>query len=137
MFRIVQEAVSNIVKHSEASCAKVTVVKRATSVEIRVEDNGMGFSSDASRGRTARRHGAGLVGIRERARILGGQVEIHSSAETGTTVAVTLPLERRDAWMSEVRIVIAEDHPFFRDGLRRVLDRRRLASTSSGKRRTG
>ena len=56
-------------------------------------------------------HGAGLVGIRERARILGGQAEIQSSAETGTTVAVTLPLGGADAWMTKIRIVIAEDHP--------------------------
>ena len=92
VFRIVQEAVSNIVKHSEASCAKVTIVRRATSVEIRVQDNGMGFRSDGLEAARSTAHGAGLVGIRERARILGGQAEIQSSAETGTTVAVTLPL---------------------------------------------
>ena len=92
VFRIVQEAVSNIVKHSEASCANVTITRRATSVEIQVRDNGRGFRSEGLDAARSTAHGAGLAGIRERARIIGGQAVIQSSAETGTTVAVTLPL---------------------------------------------
>ena len=67
-------------------------------------------------------HGFGLLGMRERARILGGRVEILSSAETGTTVVVTLP-SRSPTLDEGTRIVIAEDHPFFLDGLRRVLEK--------------
>jgi ligand-binding sensor domain-containing protein/signal transduction histidine kinase len=92
VFRIVQEAVSNIVKHSDATCGKVIIARGVTSLEIRVHDDGTGFSSESLDAVRSTAHGAGLVGIRERARILGGQAEIQSSAQTGTTVAVTLPL---------------------------------------------
>ena len=93
IFRIVQEAVSNIVKHSGATRANVIVARGPGSIVITVEDNGRGFSPDALDAARLAMHGAGLVGIRERARILGGRVEIHSNARTGTTLTVTLPLE--------------------------------------------
>ena len=93
IFRIVQEAVSNIVKHSGATRAKVSVCRGPGSILITVEDNGRGFSPDALDAARLALDGAGLVGIRERARILGGRIEIHSHARTGTTLTVTLPLE--------------------------------------------
>ena len=92
MFRIVQEAVNNVVKHSGASHARAVVATRAASVEIAVEDNGIGFSPEVLEAARSIRNGFGLVGIRERARILGGRVDIQSSAQTGTVVTVTLPL---------------------------------------------
>ena len=93
VFRIVQESVSNIVRHSNASRAKVTVVRGLTSVEITVEDNGIGFSARSFEPASSTTHGFGLMGIRERARIVGGEVDIRSSARTGTTVIVTFTLE--------------------------------------------
>jgi signal transduction histidine kinase/ligand-binding sensor domain-containing protein len=93
IFRIVQESVSNIVQHSKASRAKVAIVRDLTSVEIRVEDNGVGFSPRSFDPANPATHGFGLMGIRERARILGGQVEIHSSARIGTTVTVRFTFE--------------------------------------------
>ena len=68
------------------------VKKGAASVQIMVEDNGTGFSPGL--GMTgSTKHGFGLVGIHERARILGGRLDIRSSPGTGSTVIVTLPLE--------------------------------------------
>jgi NarL family two-component system sensor histidine kinase YdfH len=58
-----------------------------------VQDNGMGFGPDEVERAHSASHGAGLVGIRERARILGGRVEIRSGVPRGTTITVTLPLE--------------------------------------------
>ena len=63
------------------------------SVEITVQDDGRGFTPDAPDAARLDMHGAGLVGIRERARILGGRVEIQSSARAGTRLTVTFPLE--------------------------------------------
>jgi signal transduction histidine kinase len=93
IFRIVQEAVSNIVKHSGATRATVSVSQGPRSIVITVEDNGKGFSPDDLDAARLAMHGAGLVGIRERARILGGRVEIQSNAAAGTMLTVTLPLE--------------------------------------------
>jgi signal transduction histidine kinase len=92
IFRIVQEAVSNVVKHSRASHARAVVAKVATSVQITVEDNGAGFSPEMLDAMRSTRNGFGLRGIRERARIFGGRVDIQSSAQTGTVLTVTLPL---------------------------------------------
>ena len=93
VFRIVQEAVSNIVKHSGATRARVSVSHGPGSLVIAVEDNGRGFSSDDLDAARLAMHGAGLVGIRERVRILGGRLEIQSNGDTGTMLSVTLPLE--------------------------------------------
>jgi signal transduction histidine kinase/ligand-binding sensor domain-containing protein len=93
IFRIVQEAVSNIVKHSQATSGRVAISRNGRSVEITVQDNGIGFGPDEIESARSASHGAGLVGIRERARILGGRVEIRSRVPRGTTITVTLPLE--------------------------------------------
>jgi len=93
VFRIVQEAVSNVVKHARASHARAAVTRRGAAVEITIEDNGIGFSPELLDPTDPTERGFGLVGVRERARILGGRVEIRSSAQTGTMLIVTLPLE--------------------------------------------
>jgi signal transduction histidine kinase len=88
IYRIVQESVNNIVKHSRARRARVDVMRDTGSVEIRIEDDGVGVGAQSNDGG---RRGFGLMGIRERAQILGGTVDIQS-ARGGTTVVVTLPL---------------------------------------------
>ena len=67
--------------------------RRPGSIEITVHDDGRGFSPDVPGDGRQAMHGAGLAGIRERTRILGGRVDIQSSARTGTTLTVTIPLE--------------------------------------------
>jgi signal transduction histidine kinase len=93
VFRIIQEAVSNIVRHSKASHAKAIVSIGDASVVITVEDNGTGFSPQFFEMTGSTTHGFGLFSMRERARILGGRVELVSSSQGGTSVVVTLPLE--------------------------------------------
>jgi signal transduction histidine kinase len=70
----------------------VAITRDATWVQIKVEDNGKGFSPAPLDAASPTKHGFGLVGIRERVRILGGCVEIQSNARTGTAVVVTLPI---------------------------------------------
>jgi signal transduction histidine kinase/ligand-binding sensor domain-containing protein len=93
VFRIVQEAVNNIVKHSQATRATVTVVRDGGSIVIRIEDNGTGVGPEATAADLPANGGLGLAGIRERARILGGTVDIRSHAGAGTSLTVTFPAE--------------------------------------------
>ena len=86
VYRIVQEGVTNIVKHAGASSAAVSVVKRPRAVVITMRDSGRGFAPGRSPS-----PGFGLIGMKERARLLGGESVITSAPGMGTTVTVTLP----------------------------------------------
>ena len=87
VYRIVQEALSNAVKHADAGNVDVQVVTSNGRVELMVHDDGAGFDpSEPS-------SGFGLVGIRERAALVRGEVTIESAPGSGTTVRATLPTE--------------------------------------------
>jgi signal transduction histidine kinase len=86
LFRVVQEALSNVRKHSEATSVSVVVRSRKTFVDVSVTDNGRGFDP-----RGLGHDRLGLSGISERVRLLGGAVEIETSPGLGTTVRATLP----------------------------------------------
>jgi signal transduction histidine kinase len=86
LFRVVQESLSNVRKHSEADRVSVVVRSRRTFVELTVADDGCGFDP---RGLDTDR--LGLAGISERVRLLGGAVEIETTPGDGTTVRATLP----------------------------------------------
>jgi signal transduction histidine kinase len=92
IYRIVQEAVTNVVKHSAATEAAVVIKKRDGVVSLSIRDNGRGFDP-AKNSATANNLGYGLNGIAERARILGATLTIDSKQGEGTdlTVEVTLP----------------------------------------------
>jgi signal transduction histidine kinase len=85
IYRIVQEALSNACKHGEAQRGVVTVAVNETAITVTVRDDGSGF--DVS----ARSSGFGLLGMRERAELLGGTLSVASEAGQGTTVTATLP----------------------------------------------
>jgi signal transduction histidine kinase/ligand-binding sensor domain-containing protein len=89
LYRIVQEAVNNIVKHSGATEAHISLKRVARSVQLTIQDNGRGLSAEAA----APKRGLGLTGIAERVRILGGKQVIHSAPGQGTTILITLDLE--------------------------------------------
>jgi signal transduction histidine kinase len=86
LFRVVQEALSNVRKHSEATSVSVVLRSNRTFVDVSVIDDGRGFDP---RGLGTDR--LGLAGISERVRLLGGAVEIETSPGHGTTVRATLP----------------------------------------------
>jgi PAS domain S-box-containing protein len=93
IFRIIQEALTNVARHAAASAISIRVARSATGVEATVEDNGHGFDPDAT-DLDSDVH-LGLQSMRERAAILGGTVSVRSGA-TGTTISVHIPRELRD-----------------------------------------
>jgi signal transduction histidine kinase/ligand-binding sensor domain-containing protein len=90
IYRIVQESLNNVVKHSRASEAHVAVHCDEDHVEITVRDNGQGFASSASTAGAADCGGFGLKGLAERVHMLRGTHTIESAAGRGTTVTVRL-----------------------------------------------
>jgi signal transduction histidine kinase len=86
LFRVVQEALSNVRKHSGASRVSVALRSTRTFVGLTVADDGLGFDP-----RRLTQDRLGLAGISERVRLLGGAVEIETSPGAGTTVRATLP----------------------------------------------
>jgi PAS domain S-box-containing protein len=90
LFRILQESLTNVVRHADASCAHVVLEVADTSLILRVEDDGKGMRpADQGKPRSF-----GLLGIRERAYILGGNVHITSKPGRGTSIEVAVPLQR-------------------------------------------
>jgi signal transduction histidine kinase len=87
LFRIVQEALANVLRHSHAKEAAVRLVQSGDRLLLTVEDWGIGFDP----ARVTRRQ-FGLRGIRERARLFGGKAIIHSAPHAGTRISVELPL---------------------------------------------
>lgn len=90
IFRIVQEALNNIIKHSHATNANVKLDFRNNEAYILVRDNGLGFDMNLVRSRIGRAS-LGLAGMEERAMLLGGSVEIHSRPNYGTEVEAVIP----------------------------------------------
>jgi PAS domain S-box-containing protein len=91
MFRIAQEALSNVVKHSGGTTALVKVAMCSKTISLCVADDGIGFDTSAVRG------GIGLTSMRERLRLVGGELFIKSSADTGTEVVAEINLPTRKA----------------------------------------
>ena len=87
LYRIVQEALTNIVKHARASRVSVVVTRRSGSVTAVIEDDGLGFDPGS-----ARADGLGLVGMRERVALLGGRLSMESTPGAGTTCIAEVPL---------------------------------------------
>ena len=89
IYRIVQESLNNIVKHSRASQATIVIDKDSHSIDITIQDNGRGFNTEGTAGSEGG-GGFGLKGISERARMLGAKYVIHSAAGEGTAINLTL-----------------------------------------------
>src|SRR6266516_2238368 len=93
IFRIVQEAINNIVKHSAATEAGVIIKADTTRVVLTIRDNGKGFVPGATGADGARRGGFGLLGLAERVRMLRGEWTIESEPGKGTVIEIKLPRE--------------------------------------------
>lgn len=92
IFRIAQEALTNIAKHAQATQACLTIETHPARVCITVEDNGRGFDPIILPDQNGQPLGWGLLGIRERALLLGGHCDIHSVPGNGTRIHVEIPL---------------------------------------------
>ena len=88
LFRIAQEAVRNCVRHSQAEVALVTLDKLDHEVRLAISDDGCGFDMESD----AMQHGLGFTSMRERLRLVNGEIEIRSQPMHGTTIKVSIPL---------------------------------------------
>ena len=92
VYRIAQEALSNIAKHARASTASLHLLHHDSSLRLIVEDDGDGFSGTPPLRARETGHGFGLISMRERTELLGGRFEVDSAPRKGTTISVTIPL---------------------------------------------
>ncbi len=88
VYRIVQEALTNIIRHARASRVDILLERRGTALVVVVEDNGVGMDP-----RPPSTDHLGMVGMRERAEMLGGTLTVESSAGKGTTIFVEVPCQ--------------------------------------------
>ena len=86
LYRIVQEALTNVVKHSRATTVSIVLARKGASVTAVIEDDGVGFTPDAPA------EGLGLVGMRERIALVGGRLTIEAASGAGTTLVAEVPL---------------------------------------------
>jgi signal transduction histidine kinase len=89
IYRLVQEGLTNAVKHAGDAAVHVAIAESADAVTIVVRDDGPGFVPDAHH------EGFGLLGLRERVELVGGALEVRSAPGAGTTLEATLPIRRR------------------------------------------
>jgi signal transduction histidine kinase/ligand-binding sensor domain-containing protein len=90
-YRVVQEGVNNILKHSQATEAGVTIRRDPGGLRLTIHDNGKGFTPGAAKPDSPRA-GLGLIGVSERAQLLGGKPVIHSAPGQGTVISVKIAL---------------------------------------------
>ncbi|MBM4446881.1 MAG: PAS domain S-box protein [Chloroflexi bacterium] len=92
MFRIAQEALNNVRKHAQASEVNITVKTDSNNIKMAITDNGKGFSTPRLTGDLAREGKLGVLGMEERARLIGGELHIKSGPGKGTTVIAKAPI---------------------------------------------
>jgi signal transduction histidine kinase len=92
-FRIVQEAVTNVLRHAGATQLEVALRKAGSGFDLSIKDNGRGFRVSERMAEAGDRWTLGLLGMRERARTLGGILTIHSDPARGTEVVAQIPLQ--------------------------------------------
>ncbi len=90
LFRIFQEALTNIARHAKASKVKVLLEKSADEVKLKVNDNGIGIKNE----KMAVPNSFGLIGMRERAHYLGGELSIEGKSKKGTTILLRIPFRK-------------------------------------------
>ncbi|WP_331582131.1 sensor histidine kinase [Puia sp.] len=92
LFRIVQEALQNIVKHAQASHVRVVLSFSIADLRLKIADNGIGF--DPSPTNWAVQNGLGLINIRNRAKLLNASVEFDSTSGAGTAIIICMPIKQ-------------------------------------------
>lgn len=91
LYRIAQEALNNINKHAKATKVSMVLEKRADQLLLIIEDNGVGFDPERVKAPRRSGQGLGLLGMRERTALVGGEFEIESTPGSGTTVYIRVP----------------------------------------------
>jgi len=101
LLRIAEEALDNIRRHSAAQQVRMSLHASEDQVTLAIEDDGVGFDPQIAARASQQGVGFGLVGVRERARLLKGSLSLQSSQGTGTKLAVTVPFEARQAQLQK------------------------------------
>jgi signal transduction histidine kinase len=96
LYRIFQEALNNVVRHSGADQVSITLAQQDGVFEGEIADNGRGFNHNDITLEASNPHGLGLLGMQERAAQCGGSIEIISRVGEGTRIRVRIPLERAE-----------------------------------------
>jgi signal transduction histidine kinase len=97
LYRVTQEALTNIIRHAQAKHVGILLERRPELVSLIVEDDGQGFNAETVLQTSATQKKLGLLGMLERVKLVGGTFEIESAPGAGATVFVRLPLEPRTA----------------------------------------
>jgi signal transduction histidine kinase len=94
LYRIIQEALNNVAKHSGAKRASIILQRTAGHAQAIIEDDGRGFDTTKRRPAADQKGGLGLSGIRERLNVMGGSLHIESVPKQGTTLIVRIPIPK-------------------------------------------
>ncbi len=136
LYRVVQEALSNVAKHAQATYVHVLLGVQGDNVWMEVQDNGKGFHPDPDSGSNHKAH-LGLLGMRERVEMVGGTFLVRSAPGKHTTIRVEIPqqggsLPQTPTETAEIveksepgktiTVLLAEDHAIVRDGLKILLE---------------
>ncbi len=144
LFRIVQEALANAAKHSETKKVRISIREEDDALYLEVRDWGKGFDVSGVLAQRGPGLHVGLLGMRERAALLGGEFKIESAPGKGTKLVVTVLVaaaiapvigkkkvevvkmvearKGRESARQGITVLIADDHPMVREGLRSMLD---------------
>jgi len=109
LFRIAQEAISNILRHANASKVYIRLWKADQHVWLEIKDDGHGFNIEKINERAVDQKQLGLLGIKERASLVHGGVSLESSPESGTCLQVHIPLPLEDSISIDHRSNLAEE----------------------------
>ncbi len=117
VYRILQEALNNVARHSGTKQAWVRLRFLPRTLELEVQDHGSGFPDRISK------RGIGLVAMRERSELMGGQIIVSRPAEGGTLVHLTVPREKAESYAKRrSQCLLVDDHSLVRRGFRRMLE---------------
>jgi PAS domain S-box-containing protein len=93
LFRVIQEALQNTFKHSNARKVELSLIGTDEEVQLTVHDSGVGFNPAETRG-----HGLGLISMRERLKLVNGDFSIQSAPDKGTTIRASVPIVLEEPW---------------------------------------
>ena len=141
ILRIVQESLSNIIRHARTKSASVRISYGPSELRLSVTDGGIGFDSSAAHAAlSSAGTGFGLISMQERARLAGGYIEIHSTPAVGTQVEATIPYQpnsgspsalvetstaanfSQDVGPALIRVLIVDDHEVVRRGILNTIE---------------
>jgi signal transduction histidine kinase len=101
LYRVMQEALTNVAKHSGAGRVSLILNRHAGDVQIIVEDDGVGFDAEGATDSARPQRRLGLIGMKERVQAVGGVFQVESVREGGTTLFVRIPLRGENARPSD------------------------------------